>query len=98
MNRSLPVIAAFTVAVTSGLVASAPANAQATTGPETATARDGVASEAAWTRYRRFDSMVLCEAAGAAGVMLGRWIQWRCDDQNVLWVVALQGPWANPTP
>ncbi|MCR3750633.1 hypothetical protein [Lentzea californiensis] len=91
MNRVLSVLAATAIAVPSVFLVAAPAGAEATTGTEVVTERDG-GGERAWTLYRRFEHMVLCEAAGAAGVLAGRWTQWRCDQQNVLWVNAAKAP------
>ncbi|MEJ2859483.1 MULTISPECIES: hypothetical protein [unclassified Saccharothrix] len=38
-----------------------------------------------WEYYGDFHNQVLCEAAGAAGVVAGRWDEWRCDEGD-LWV------------
>lgn len=39
-----------------------------------------------WHRYRDFPNFFVCEGVGAAGVVLGRWNDWWCDDDGVLWV------------
>lgn len=39
-----------------------------------------------WEYYGDFHNQVLCESAGAAGVVVGRWDEWRCDDGD-LWVL-----------
>ncbi len=87
VNRLLSVLTA--IAATSVLLVAAPASAAASTGSATTTAGPGgggIGEELTWKRYRRFENAMLCEGMGAAGVMAGRWSQWRCDDQNVLWV------------
>ncbi|GGM81835.1 hypothetical protein GCM10011609_17320 [Lentzea pudingi] len=93
MNRLLSAIIAITVAATSALLVTAPTTAQAATEFVTAAAHDvGARAEGGWTRYRRFDNMMLCEAAGFSGILAGRWTQWRCDDQNVLWIITSNKP------
>jgi hypothetical protein len=39
-----------------------------------------------WDRYRDYPNYLLCESTGATGVVLGRWDDWWCDDDDVLWV------------
>ncbi|WP_143027623.1 hypothetical protein [Lentzea albidocapillata] len=92
MNRLLSVLAATAIAVPSVLVAAAPADARPTTGSAVVAESDCGADEGAWKRYRRFSNMMLCEAVGAAGILMGRWTDWRCDDQNVLWVSGAEEP------
>ncbi|MGW5050341.1 hypothetical protein [Actinokineospora sp. NPDC004072] len=41
--------------------------------------------EDGWTYYREFSDPYTCEFFGAAGAFGGRWSDWRCDDDNVLW-------------
>lgn len=43
-------------------------------------------SERAWRKQGDFDSAYVCQSAGAAGALLGQWEDWRCDDNNTLWV------------
>ncbi|XVV07519.1 hypothetical protein ACQPW3_19920 [Actinosynnema sp. CA-248983] len=82
MNRTLALalVAAGLCAVT----AAAPATAAPLTSPAMATVRDDDHDDD-WEYYGDFHNQVLCEAAGAAGVVAGRWDRWRCDGGD-LWV------------
>ncbi|KOX18826.1 hypothetical protein ADK67_35465 [Saccharothrix sp. NRRL B-16348] len=43
-------------------------------------------SERAWRKQGDFNNAYLCQTAGAAGVFSGQWDDWKCDDNNTLWV------------
>ncbi|MFE9751554.1 hypothetical protein ACFYOT_42165 [Saccharothrix saharensis] len=43
-------------------------------------------SDRAWRKQGDFDSAYTCQTAGAAGEFLGYWDEWKCDDNNTLWV------------
>ncbi|ANZ40384.1 hypothetical protein BBK82_34535 [Lentzea guizhouensis] len=92
MHRLPSVLTAIAVACTSAILTAAPATAAPEAASRLAAEPAVTTSDAAtdrlsaWKRYRKFEHVLLCEAAGAGGVAAGRWSQWRCDDQNVLWV------------
>ncbi|MFI9818782.1 hypothetical protein [Saccharothrix variisporea] len=81
MNRTLTLalVAAALCAVTTPTATAAALPAPA------ATVRHDDPDDGDWEYYGDFHNQVLCEAAGAAGVVAGRWDEWRCDGGD-LWV------------
>ncbi|CAL9456496.1 hypothetical protein SUDANB95_02535 [Actinosynnema sp. ALI-1.44] len=97
MNRTLALalVTAGLCAVTAAPATAAPLDAVTTVpasaapaaaGAAVPTVRDDDPDHDGWERYQDFPNLLLCEAAGAAGVLAGRWEDWRCDDDDTLWV------------
>lgn len=84
MNRTLALalVAAGLCVVTAVPATAAPLGDSAAV----TTVRDDDPDHEGWERYQDFPNILLCEAAGAAGVVAGRWEDWRCDDDDTLWV------------
>lgn len=94
MKRASTIFAAAAALALSAVFSAGTASASASTTavigsdtPETPETPDSPPEDdREWERYRDFPNYLLCESAGATGVIMGRWDDWWCDDDDVLWV------------
>ncbi|SES06872.1 hypothetical protein SAMN05216188_12112 [Lentzea xinjiangensis] len=82
MKRAATILAAAVAVALSTMPAAGTASAKPPSDP----GPGPVESDREWQRYRDYPNHFLCESHGAFGVVIGRWQDWRCDDDGVLWV------------
>lgn len=82
MKRAVTILAAAAAMALSATFTAGTASADTSSDPGTSPGE----SDRHWQRYRDYPNYLLCESTGATGVILGRWDDWWCDDDDVLWV------------
>jgi hypothetical protein len=82
VKRASTILATAAVVALTATLTAGTASAKPPSGPGSGPAQPS----REWQRYHDYPNYLVCESAGAFGVVMGRWNDWRCDDDGVLWV------------